>query len=75
MGGGKDESRGVSDRPAADASQGHEVTERGPTPSPEGFSRWFDSQLSRLYSDILSEPLPRDMLELVNKLKKADTNK
>jgi hypothetical protein len=34
--------------------------------------RWFDTQLSRMYADLASEPVPKDMLGLLDKLK---TNK
>jgi hypothetical protein len=31
--------------------------------------RWFDTQLSRMYADLASEPVPKDMLSLLEKLK------
>ena len=31
--------------------------------------QWFDSELNRIYDDVLSEPLPKDLAELVAKLK------
>ena len=31
--------------------------------------RWFDTQLSRMYADLASEPLPEEMLGLLQKLK------
>jgi len=31
--------------------------------------QWFDSELNRLYDDVLREPLPKDLAELVEKLK------
>jgi len=31
--------------------------------------RWFDSQLNRLYGDVVEEPLPDDLLSLIEKLK------
>jgi hypothetical protein len=34
--------------------------------------RWFDTQLSRMYADLASEPVPKEMLGLLDKLK---TNK
>jgi hypothetical protein len=34
--------------------------------------RWFDTQLSRMYADLASEPVPKEMLSLLDKLK---TNK
>ena len=30
--------------------------------------RWFDRQLNQLYSDVISEPLPKEFLELIEKL-------
>ena len=35
--------------------------------------RWFDAQLTRMYTDIANEPLPDDLEDLVKKLiAKAD---
>ena len=34
--------------------------------------RWFDTQLSRMYADLAAEPVPKEMLALLGKLK---TNK
>jgi hypothetical protein len=31
--------------------------------------RWFDTQLSRMYADLASEAVPKDMLVLLEKLK------
>ena len=31
--------------------------------------RWFDTQLSRMYADLASEPVPKEMLSLLDKLK------
>lgn len=31
--------------------------------------RWFDTQLSRMYADLASEPVPKEMLDLLAKLK------
>jgi len=31
--------------------------------------RWFDTQLSRMYADLASEPVPKEMLVLLEKLK------
>ena len=31
--------------------------------------RWFDIELNRIYNDVINEPLPPDLLELVAKLK------
>jgi hypothetical protein len=31
--------------------------------------RWFDTQLNKLYAEVVSEPLPKEFLELVEKLR------
>jgi hypothetical protein len=31
--------------------------------------RWFDRQLNQLYADVISEPLPKEFLELIDKLR------
>jgi hypothetical protein len=31
--------------------------------------RWFDTQLGRMYADLASEPVPKEMLALLQKLK------
>lgn len=31
--------------------------------------RWFDTQLSRMYADLAAEPVPKEMLALLDKLK------
>lgn len=31
--------------------------------------RWFNRQLNQLYSEVISEPLPREFLELIDKLR------
>jgi hypothetical protein len=33
--------------------------------------RWFDTQLSRMYADLAAEPLPKEMLSLLEKLKSS----
>ena len=38
--------------------------------APAVLDRWFDAQLGRLYSDVASEPVPVEMLQLISKLKK-----
>jgi Anti-sigma factor NepR len=45
----------------------------GPRPrrrAPAVLDRWFDAQLGRLYSDVATEPVPVEMLQLISKLKK-----
>ena len=31
--------------------------------------RWFDTQLSRMYADLAADPVPKDMLSLLEQLK------
>ena len=38
--------------------------------APPAQDRWFDTQLSRMYADLASDPLPKDMLALIEQLKK-----
>lgn len=35
--------------------------------------RWFDRQLNQLYTDVISEPLPKEFLELIEKLREKTT--
>ncbi|MDY0870942.1 hypothetical protein [Dongia rigui] len=49
-------------------------TERNPhgaagARAPQPMDRWFDDQLSRLFNDVTSEPLPPDLADLVGKLR------
>ena len=37
--------------------------------------RWFDRQLNQLYSDVISEPLPKEFLELIDKLREKSSSK
>jgi hypothetical protein len=36
---------------------------------PATIDRWFDRQLNQLYSEVISEPLPKDIVELLDKLR------
>jgi hypothetical protein len=36
---------------------------------PATVERWFDRHLNKLYADVISEPLPREFLELIDKLR------
>ena len=38
-------------------------------PDPATADRWFDRQLNQLYSEVISEPLPKEFLELIDKLR------
>lgn len=37
--------------------------------------RWFDRQLNQLYSEVISEPLPKEFLELIDKLREKTPTK
>lgn len=37
--------------------------------TPAQLDRWFDSQLMQMYSEVVSEPLPREFLDLLDKLR------
>jgi len=71
----KDES--MKARPEKQASEGMmDVPEDSKVNSgakaPPVQDRWFDTQLSRMYADLAAEPVPKEMLALLDKLK---TNK
>jgi len=38
--------------------------------APPAQDRWFDTQLSRMYADLAAEPLPKEMMALLDTLKK-----
>jgi hypothetical protein len=61
----KQASEGVMDIP-----QGNKVNPTAKAPPVQ--DRWFDTQLSRMYADLAGEPVPSEMLALLDKLK---TNK
>jgi hypothetical protein len=68
----KDETLKV--RPEKQASEGMmDIPESGKVnpnaKAPPVQDRWFDTQLSRMYADLASEPVPKDMLVLLDKLK------
>ena len=52
---------------AADIPQGDKVNPVAKAPPVQ--DRWFDTQLSRMYADLASEPLPKEMMSLLDKLK------
>ena len=39
------------------------------TKAPPVQDRWFDTQLSRMYADLAADPVPKDMMALLDKLK------
>jgi hypothetical protein len=36
---------------------------------------WFDRQLNQLYAEVISEPLPKEMVELIEKLREKNPQK
>jgi hypothetical protein len=42
---------------------------------PATIDRWFDRQLNQLYSDVVSEPLPKEFTELIDKLREKTPTK
>jgi hypothetical protein len=52
------------------ASQDSQARAKTGRRAPAVLDRWFDAQLGRLYSDVASEPVPVEMLQLISKLKK-----
>jgi hypothetical protein len=68
----KDES--LKMRPEKRASEGVMDIPHGSKVNPNAKAppvqdRWFDTQLSRMYADLASEPVPKEMLGLLEKLK------
>lgn len=45
------------------------------TKAPPAQDRWFDTQLSRMYADLAAEPLPKEMMTLLEQLKKQKSGK
>jgi hypothetical protein len=37
--------------------------------TPAQLDRWFDAQLMQMYSEVVSEPLPKEFLDLLDKLR------
>jgi hypothetical protein len=57
---------------AMDIPQGSKVNPNAKAPPVQ--DRWFDTQLSRMYADLASEPLPKEMMALLDKLKTNKTS-
>ena len=62
----KDKSVKSAVTPTQDTIAGAKSEKRAPAV----LDRWFDAQLGRLYSDVATEPVPVEMLQLISKLKK-----
>jgi hypothetical protein len=54
---------------AMDASQTPQTGKASKGKAPAAQDRWFDTQLSRMYADLAAEPLPKEMMTLLEKLK------
>lgn len=52
---------------AMDVPQGNKVNPSAKAPPVQ--DRWFDTQLSRMYADLASEAVPKEMMSLLEKLK------
>jgi anti-sigma factor NepR-like protein len=83
MGGQKPDAGGTDPKAAGSNQQGqapseavnrpqqHDMTDKmdqPPKQDPATIDRWFDRQLNQLYSEVISEPLPKEFLELIDKL-------
>jgi len=40
--------------------------------SPAQLESWFDAQLMQVYSEVVSEPLPKEFVELLQKLREKN---
>jgi len=40
-----------------------------PPKQARGVDRWFDEEINKLYVDVVNEPLPDDLVRLINELK------
>jgi ABC-type uncharacterized transport system YnjBCD substrate-binding protein len=43
--------------------------------SPGQLNNWFDAQLVQIYSEVVSEPLPREFLDLLEKLREKNRDR
>ena len=50
-----------------DIPQGSKVNPGAKAPPVQ--DRWFDTQLSRMYADLAADPVPKEMMALLDKLK------
>ena len=62
----------------AKSRQQGDMTDKMDKPQEQGpatVDRWFDRQLNQLYSEVISEPLPKEFLELIDKLREKTPTK
>ena len=58
---------GAASDESMDTFPANRSAQKGKAPGTQ--DRWFDTQLSRMYADLAAEPLPKEMLSLLEKLK------
>ena len=73
----KEKNESLKARPVGSAAEGVMDTSQPSdanrkTKAPPAQDRWFDTQLSRMYADLAADPLPKDMMALLDKLKKTE---
>jgi hypothetical protein len=72
---GADDENAPQDAPAPASAAPSDGAGAGPsappTQQPDIFDNWLRAELSRLYDTTLSEPVPHDMLRLLNGAKKT----
>ena len=58
------------------ASESMSGSQAGKTPpkgkAPPAQDRWFDTQLSRMYADLAAEPLPKEMMALLEQIEREN---
>jgi hypothetical protein len=67
-GGSSDRAIGSAASEKMSGSQADKIPTKGKAPTQD---RWFDTQLGRMYADLAAEPLPKEMMVLLEKLKNA----
>jgi len=69
MTGEKDENAPETARRPGEDKKAEPMMENKTAPASDTIDRWFDAQLGRLYGEVADEPLPRELLDLIEKLK------
>jgi hypothetical protein len=70
-GGGSSSSPSHAPRPDGDAAPTNRQEREG-RQNREGRQDWLNTQLRRLYDDVVAEPVPDDLLDLVRRLEQGD---
>ncbi|MET1026082.1 MAG: NepR family anti-sigma factor [Dongiaceae bacterium] len=58
-----------SDKPAPSGTPAPDSAQQSSAPAKVDI--WFDTQLMQLYGEVLDEPIPADLLDLVKKLRSS----